>query len=244
MMDRASWEFTDLRARMNSLEGREELDANDILRPHVLARLVTSSWLSAPLSLDAWRTLQPVLHEELAHFAEEAYHETNRWLLQRKVLPETDLRPFIRRTRDSGRADLGGGRRVVGPGPGRVRRRLPGSASRPARPTRPSRRAPTDAPTEVGDETRMMTRAGGLQRGPDPAEAVLNRLNRLVGRQLPDFGDTPRQVAPASPRLSAAISAGAARHRPPPRHVEQRRHDRPGQHARSCSRNCSSASPR
>jgi hypothetical protein len=87
MMDRASWEFTDLRARMNSLEGREELDANDILRPHVVARLVTSSWLSATLTLEAWRTLQTVLHEELSHYAEEAYHETNRWLLERRVLP-------------------------------------------------------------------------------------------------------------------------------------------------------------
>src|SRR5438270_6670929 len=60
MMDRASWEFTDLRARMNSLEGRDELDPNDILRPHVLARLVTSARLSAGLRLAAWRTLQAV----------------------------------------------------------------------------------------------------------------------------------------------------------------------------------------
>ena len=93
MMDRASWEFTDLRSRMNMLESREELDANDILRPHVLARIVTSSWLAAPLGFDAWRLLQSVVHEELSLFAEEAYHETNRFLLQRHVLPEVDLRP-------------------------------------------------------------------------------------------------------------------------------------------------------
>ncbi|MDQ6640000.1 MAG: DUF1631 domain-containing protein, partial [Pseudomonadota bacterium] len=64
MMDRASWEFTDLRSRMNMLESREELDANDVLRPHVLARIVTSSWLTAPLGFDAWRLLQSVVHEE------------------------------------------------------------------------------------------------------------------------------------------------------------------------------------
>ena len=29
MMDRASWEFTDMRSRMTMLEGREELDPND-----------------------------------------------------------------------------------------------------------------------------------------------------------------------------------------------------------------------
>jgi hypothetical protein len=34
-----------------------------------------------------------VLHDEFAHFAEEAYHETNRWLIQQRVLPEIDLRP-------------------------------------------------------------------------------------------------------------------------------------------------------
>ena len=32
MMDRASWEFTDLRSRMNVLERREELETNDVLR--------------------------------------------------------------------------------------------------------------------------------------------------------------------------------------------------------------------
>jgi hypothetical protein len=47
MMDRASWEFTDLRSRMTLLEGRDELDTNDVLRPHVLARIVTASWRAA-----------------------------------------------------------------------------------------------------------------------------------------------------------------------------------------------------
>ena len=101
MMDRASWEFTDLRSRMNVLEGREELEANDILRPHVLARVVTDSWRVAPLGFDTWRVLQSVVHEEFAHFAEECYHETNRFLLERHVLSEVDLRPFIRRSVDA-----------------------------------------------------------------------------------------------------------------------------------------------
>jgi uncharacterized membrane protein YgcG len=205
MMDRASWEFTDLRARMNALEGREELDANDILRPHVVARLVTSSWLNATLSLDAWRTLQSVLHEELAHYAEEAYHETNRWLLQRRVLPETDLRPFIRRTRDSGRSGGGGGGGGPGPGPGGFGAPS-GSASGLGSVYHPTDVRAADVHSEVGEETRMMTRASPLHRGPDPAEAVINRLNRLVSRQLPEFGDTARSAAPASPGLSAAIN--------------------------------------
>lgn len=187
MMDRASWEFTDLRSRMNVLENREEFDTNDVLRPHVFARIVTASWRAAGLGLEAWRQLQGVLHGEFAHFAEEGYHETNRFLIERHVLPEVDLRPFIRRTRGvstggySGLNSSSGGAFVAsGSGDGRG---------------------------EVGDETRMMTRTAGLARGMGHAEAVLGRLNRLIGRQLPGFGVTQsdRPVV-ASPRLKTAIA--------------------------------------
>ena len=194
MMDRSSWEFTDLRSRMNSLEGRDELDTNDVLRPHVFARIVTASWRAAGLSLDVWRQLQGVLHEELAHFAEEGYHETNRFLLERNVLPEVDLRPFIRRSHgvytggltQSGHGSTGSF--VASSGAGNS-----GGDSRRG--------------DGVGEETRMMTRAAGLARGMNHAEAVLGRLNRLVGRQLPGFGVTQqdRPLMPA-PRLKNAIN--------------------------------------
>jgi len=181
MMDRASWEFTDLRSRMSSLERRDELDTHDVLRPHVLARIVTTTWRAASMSQDAWRTVQAVLHEEFAHFAEEAYHETNRWLIQQRVLPEIDLRPFIRRSR------VGGGGAAVSAGAS-----LGGQNSGFGR-------------GNVGEETRMMTRAGGFARGSDHAEAVLGRLNRLIGRQLPEFaGTAPMQ--PTSAELKNAIT--------------------------------------
>ena len=192
MMDRASWEFTDLRSRMNVLEKRDELDANDILRPHVLARIVTSSWLAAPLGFDAWRLVQAVLHEEFSLFAEESYHETNRFLLQRHVLPEVDLRPFIRRTTDSGVRSGGGFGTPTGIAG------APSDFQASARASQPQ--------SEVGEETRLMTRAGALARSPDQSDAVLNRLNRLVGRQLPDFAVTSHAPSPPSPRLSEAIN--------------------------------------
>ena len=40
IMDRASWEFADLRSRIAHLERRAELDPHDMLRAHVLARIV------------------------------------------------------------------------------------------------------------------------------------------------------------------------------------------------------------
>jgi hypothetical protein len=186
MMDRASWEFTDMRSRMTMLEGRDELDANDVLRPHVLARILTNAWRTAGLSHDAWRTLQTVLHDEFAHFAEEAYHEVNRWLIQQRVLPEIDLRPFIRRSRNAAWSPSG-----AGSGTGFAH-------SVPAT-------TPDHSRAEVHDETRLMTRAGNLARGADHAEAVLGRLNRLIGRQLPEFANT-QQTRPATPALRAAIS--------------------------------------
>ncbi|MEP7297718.1 MAG: DUF1631 family protein [Burkholderiales bacterium] len=191
MMDRASWEFTDLRSRMTLLEGRDELDTNDALRPHVFARIISASWRAAGLSLDTWRQLQGVLHEEFAHFAEEGYHETNRFLLERHVLPNVDLRPFIRRSRNAATTTGYTGNTAAGSGFSSSRSGLG-----------------TGARGEVGEETRMMTRAAGLARGVDHAEAVLGRLNRLIGRQLPGFGATEhdRPVASTSPRLKTAIN--------------------------------------
>lgn len=183
MMDRASWEFTDLRSRMSSLERRDELDTHDVLRPHVLARIVTTTWRAAGLGQEEWRILQGILHEEFAHFAEEAYHETNRWLIQQRVLPEIDLRPFIRRARAGGGA----------------------SVSAPMLSPPPSTSNAFVRTTNVGEETRLMTRAGGFARGSDHAEAVLGRLNRLIGRQLPEFAGTA-PMPPASAELKHAIA--------------------------------------
>jgi hypothetical protein len=101
LMDKASWEFSDLRYRVGSLERRDELDVHDILRPHVLARAAVDAWRGAGLSLDHWRTAQQALQEEFATLIQEGYHEANRWLMAQGVCPEVNLRPFIRRTRDA-----------------------------------------------------------------------------------------------------------------------------------------------
>ena len=195
MMDMASWEFTDLRARMTTLEGRDELAANDVLRPHVLARIVTSAWRTAGLGQETWRTVQSAIHEEFSHFAAEAYHETNRWLMAEGVLPEIDLRPLIRRTASAAWR------------PSDVVAKNQIAADATARALAERQLAQRDAEErDVAQETRLMTRPAPLARGADHSEAVLGRLNRLIGRQLPNFANTS-QAAPASPRLSSAISS-------------------------------------
>ncbi|NMS37897.1 DUF1631 family protein, partial [Vibrio parahaemolyticus] len=101
-MDLASFEFSDLRSRMQALERREDLANGDVLRPHVVARDVLDAWRSVGLSLECWRSVQPIVHEELAHLMVLGYHETNKSLIGQGVLPEIDLRPMIRRARDVG----------------------------------------------------------------------------------------------------------------------------------------------
>jgi hypothetical protein len=276
IMDRAGWEFTDLRARIAMLERRGELDTHDMLRAHILARVVLDAWRSAGLSAADWREAQPLLHAEFSALAEEAYHEINRWLVEHRVMADADLRPYIRRTAE-GNAGLGGGggggggasdttqaplRRPSAPGaadgrgsqaerpasghghtagpgmrqaapdatgayPGALAgtghaaghtvshtvshtptgRGLPGRAAAPVRPAPASapHGAMPGAPASVGEETRMMTRAGPLGRGSDHAEAVLGRLNRLVGRHLPGFADTTH-ARPVTDALSLAIN--------------------------------------
>ncbi len=216
VMDQAASEFTDLRARMALLDRREELDPQDMLRAHVLARIVVDAWRSAGCSLDSWREAQASLHEEVAALVEEAYHETNRWLVGQDVLTHVDLHPFIKRSRvvpsaatvhggDAGRSGFG---RSSGFGPTQSPA-LGGSAGSPSywaatRSGAAGDGSPSGRSGGVGDETRMMTRTAPLARSGEHAEAVLGRLNRLVGRHLPAFADTSR-AQKLSPRLAQAI---------------------------------------
>lgn len=186
MMDRASWEFSDVRARMAHLERREELEAQDMLRAHVLARIVVDAWGQSGLSLGGWRELQSSLHEAFATLAEGAYHEVNRFLAERQVLPQIDLRPLIRRQHESAPASDSGYASMTGRGG------LPGGG------------APSTGRGGVGDETRLMTRTPALARGQEQAEAVLTRLTRLVGRHLPGFGQGPAGGTPTTARPTCA----------------------------------------
>ena len=233
IMDRASWEFSDLRSRMAYLLGRTELDEQDMLRAQVLAHIVFESWRGAGLTLDGWRELQPLLHEEFAVLVAEAYHETNRWLAAQGVLADVDLRPFIRRSRTHPTAPLGW---QAGTGQGGYGRREEGTGFGGAPPPSaytmgygpdlgepPSlahtgsgglRSATDRGRSQVGEETRLMTRSAPLARNREHSEAVLGRLNRLIGRHVPSFVHStlspplPQTVGRGiSPGLAQAIAA-------------------------------------
>lgn len=190
--EKASWEFGDLRSRMIFLDGCEELESNEILRPEVLAHLAVKSWRSAGLGHDVWRTAQSVLHEEFSLVVCEAYHEVNRQLIQQGVLPEIDLRPFIRRAHDpvSGVSQAAS----LSPSMGGT-----ASISQSGFQTKPGGNA-------FADERPMSGAGGTFHEDADHAEAVLWRLNRLMGR-APEGLLRPLRPLEASPDLGSAISA-------------------------------------
>jgi hypothetical protein len=215
IMDRASWEFTDLRSRISVLQQRQELETHDMLRAHVLARVVLDGWRQAGLSHEWWREVQPALHEEFALLVEEAYHETNRWLVERKVLPEVDLRPFIRRARNapgSGGGGEGSASRPMGVGGDGTNTGMASGVSGPMT-GMSGMTGSTDMAAlggrrsgpGVAEETRMMTRATPLRGSGEHAEAVLGRLNKLVARHLPGFTETAPAQQAVSPALAQAI---------------------------------------
>jgi len=153
----ATWEFSDLRSRITYLEKTEELDVHDVLRPEVLSRVLLGTWTSVGLSHDVWRALQAALHEEFAHLSARAYHEVNRLLIEQGVLPEIDLRPFIRSRQEAPESHR------------------PGTASGTA----------GDVNSNNLAQTRLLTRIDSeLQSGQEHAQAVLGRLNHLIGRHV------------------------------------------------------------
>ena len=213
IMDRAGWEFTDLRSRVAMLEHRAEIDAHDMLRAYILARVVLDGWRSVGLSATDWREAQTLLHEGFAGLAEAAYHEINRWLIEQHVMQDVDLRPYIRRNIDAGGSGpltttisgshLGSVSGVPLPGAARSHAGLPEPGASHSRSASPS--PAHESRATVGEETRMMTHAGPIGHGSDHAEAVLGRLNRLVGRHLPGFLDTTH-ARPVTETLSSAIN--------------------------------------
>jgi len=187
MMDKASWEFSDLRNRMQRLEGLEDLPHQDLLRAQVFARLVLDAWFESGLTSSIWQMLQRPLHHELSLLLSEAYHDSNHWLLQQGVMPEVDLRPLIRRNASA--LPAGGGAQGSAAG-GAAAHAAPASGMAPAAAAAPQ---PAAAPA--------MTPAT------QSAQQVMAQLQRVLARHVPELARAP---APSRPSRAAQLGHGGA----------------------------------
>lgn len=96
--DKASFELSDLRLRIQYLEGTTELDAKDVLKPDTLAKLLVEQWLAAGLSRGLWTRVQDTVHQGLVEVVVKAYQGANAFLIANGVMEEIDLKSFVRRT--------------------------------------------------------------------------------------------------------------------------------------------------
>lgn len=179
MMDRATWEFTDLRTRMQALEAHDDLAPLDLLRAHVVARIALDAWSRVGLDANIWQLLRHELHEEFAQLISEAYHETNRWLIAQKVLPEVDLRPFIRRTAQAAAAASAAAAGSA----------MPAASAAPVA-VQSSGLAPLSSASGSGAAPRS--------RASSQADEVMAQLQRVLARNVPGFPVT-RSELPAPP---------------------------------------------
>ncbi|MDI1260036.1 DUF1631 family protein [Aquabacterium sp.] len=223
--DRAGWEYTDLCSRLNALEAGSNGHpdpAGDVLRPQVLARWLIDSWTDAGLGASHWMTLQTVLHDEATHLAQEAYHDANHVLLDHGVKPEIDLRPFIRRTKDTGvgptiqrsAAPYVSGSAGIGASMGTAKAGTRGGPG-----TAPMPHSGLGGPSQMGgnsglqpmggahEETRLMTQTPALRRSAVPAQAVLGKLNQFVSNKVPGF--VPTQVMGGGANVVVGVVAPA-----------------------------------
>jgi hypothetical protein len=182
MSDLSGQEYADLHARLQAVGGPaqpSEAQA-DVLSPLWVARAVVAGWLTSGMTILHWTTLQTVLHTEVSQWAQEAYHHANRILLDHGVRPEIDLRPFIKRARDSGSAPSLGAVYAGGAG-------FAGNSG-------------LQPLGQAYDETQMQTQTPGM-RAARP-QVVLSKLKQVVCRQVPGFAPT----APLG--VAGALSAG------------------------------------
>ena len=218
LLDFVSWELSDLRLRIQRLDGIGELQKEDIFRPEVLARHLLQQWSRAGLSRPLWLSAQDVIQKTLAEQMLDVYHSTNEFLVQSGVMAEIDLRPMVRRTPSNSRNDAGsdpassatdalpasaaGSGRNLAPRSNLESSTLP----RAGPPFSHAAGAQNPVPSQgVAEETRLQTGVSPLARARMRAQGVLGNLKRMLADRVPGFEVTDR--APASPALVRALDA-------------------------------------
>ena len=121
VLDKVTWELNDLRLRMQHLEGGDDLQSHDILRPEVSAQLLVEQWVAAGLARETWSLVKDLIQQHMVEQLVAAYSHTNEFLINNGVLPDIDLSKRVRRTSapapGSGRRP-GGGAQPPAPNPG------------------------------------------------------------------------------------------------------------------------------
>jgi hypothetical protein len=224
--DKASFELSDLRLRIQYLEGTSELDHKDVLKPETLSRLLVEQWLAAGLSRGLWSRVQDTVQQELVDVIVKAYAGANAFLIANGVMQEIDLKSFVRRTGDTGGSgpstgrtpvsttQMDGGTAAAAAAPGAVQR---GGFGFGAAPSQASVPMPASALTTGGSplmiaRQRAQTALLSLKRfvtariGGDTTATVQNSMTAAEGRATTGPGGS---AVASAPRAFSRTFAGA-----------------------------------
>jgi len=181
-------QLEDLRIRIKFLEGTEDLDGHDLLRPEVLVLLLVEQWSRAGMSGESWPMVTEVVQRLLIEHLTRAYQHANELLVSKGVMPSIELKDRVRMpVRATGQADAG----AVAQAPHAPA--LSGGAAMAA----------ADSPLAAMDSP--------LARARSRAQGVIGQIRKLLQTQAGGGAGVAEHRAP-SPALAAAMlqqSAGA-----------------------------------
>lgn len=102
LVERLGDALEDLRLRIRWLDGRDELAAQDILRPDVLLLPLVAQWVGSGMPREAWPRVSDVVQRLLAERLPPAYARCNQLLIEQGVLPTIDLKDRVKRNPATG----------------------------------------------------------------------------------------------------------------------------------------------
>ncbi len=98
LAEKVSVPLDDLRVRIKHLEGNEDFEPSDVLRPETLVLPLIEQWAAVGMPRDAW----PFVHEVVLRLLSErflaAYNQGNEFLVAHGVLPTITLKDRVKRS--------------------------------------------------------------------------------------------------------------------------------------------------
>jgi hypothetical protein len=100
ILNKARQELSELRARMQQLEGSADFVPGDIFRPETFAKVLIDAWADCGFTRSQWNLAQDAIHKHVAQGLGDAYAHANAFLTSQGVTAEIDLRTKVKRTPD------------------------------------------------------------------------------------------------------------------------------------------------
>jgi hypothetical protein len=97
VVEKVTAPLDDLRVRIKLLEGSEDFESHDILRPDVLILQMIEQWSTAGMPRDSWPLVQEIVQRLLTERLKTAYVQCNDFLIKQGVLPIIDLKDRVKR---------------------------------------------------------------------------------------------------------------------------------------------------